>query len=194
MFKWFIYICFGQTCRFEFKIYCLHLYQMKYQVEEKEHFQYLLLSQFNCKVSVAEAAWNIQEVYGEDAMGESTAQKWFSQFKEGCFDLNNASYSGRISDFDEEHLNSLIHDNPHPSMRELADIMECYHSTIVRHLHSMEKFQKLGAWIPYSLTENKKTQCVATSTFCSLVTAWQNRDTSCFCLTSSQVMKSDAYM
>ena len=69
-----------------------------------------------------------------------------------------------MSDFDEEHLNALIHDNPCHSMRELADIVECHHSAIVRHLHSMEKVQKLGAWIPYSLTENNKTQCVAIST------------------------------
>lgn len=137
---------------------------MKCQVEEKEHFRHLLLFQFNRKVSAAEAARNIREVYGEDAMGESTARKWFSRFKEGCFDLNDASRSGRTSDFDEERLNALIHDNPRQSTRELADIMECDHSTIVRHLRSIGKVQKLGAWIPHSLTESNKTQRVAIST------------------------------
>jgi len=137
---------------------------MKCQVEEKEHFRHLLLFHFNRKESAAESARKIREVYGEDAMGDSTARKWFSRFKDGSFDLNDAPRSGRTSDFDEGHLNALIHDNPRHSTRELADIMACDHSTIVRHLSAMGKVQKLGAWVPHSLTENNKAQRVAIST------------------------------
>ena len=42
--------------------------------------------------------------------------------------------------------------------------MECDHSTVVIHLGSMGKVEKLGAWVPHSLTENNKIQRVAIST------------------------------
>ena len=142
-----------------------HIYnKMKCQVEEKEHFRHLLLFYFNRDVSAAEAARNIREVYGEDAMGDSTSRKWFSRFKDENFDLNDAPRAGRTSGFDEERLSALIHDCPRYSTRELADIMECDHSTIVRHLSSMGKVQKLGAWVPHSLSENNKMQRVSIST------------------------------
>ena len=145
MFQWFIIFASAKLADLNSKFIVCIYGKMKCQVEEKKHFRHLLLFQFNRKVSAAEAAWNIREVYGEDAMGASTAQKWFPRFKEGCFDLSDASRSGRTSDFDEERLNALIHDNPRRSTRELADIMECHHSAILRHLRSMGKVQK---WVP----------------------------------------------
>ena len=52
--------------------------------------------------------------------------------------------SGRPSEFDEDHLNTLIHNDPRQCTRELANVMNCDHSNIVRHLHSMIKVQKSG--------------------------------------------------
>ena len=83
----------------------------------------------------AEKARNICAVHGDNAIGESTARKLFSRFKEDRLDI----CSGRTSKFDEDRLNTLIHNDPHQNTRELANVMNCDHSTIVRHLHSMGK-------------------------------------------------------
>lgn len=66
--------------------------------------------------------------------------------------------TGRLAQFDEEWLNQLIHEDSRQTTRELAEIMKCSHSTLERHLHSIGKVQKLGAWVPHALNDNNKNQ------------------------------------
>lgn len=54
----------------------------------------------------------------------------------------------RTLHFNEDGLNTLIHDEPHQTTRELTNVMGCDHLNIARHVLSMGKVQKLGAWIP----------------------------------------------
>ena len=77
-------------------------------------------------------------MYGDNAIGESTARKWFSHLNEYRFDICDAS------GFDEDRLNTLIHNDPRQCNRELENVMNCDHSIIVRHLHSMGKVKKIG--------------------------------------------------
>ena len=42
--------------------------------------------------------------------------------------------------------------------RELAEKMERSHIAIEKHLHTMEKVQKCGAWVPHALSDNNKNQ------------------------------------
>ena len=51
-----------------------------------------------------EAARNICAVYGDNVIGESTAIKWFSHFKEDRFDISDTPRSGRPSGFDEDRI------------------------------------------------------------------------------------------
>ena len=136
---------------------------MKCQVEEKEHFRHLLLFEFNRGATAAEAIRTICSVYGEDTIGERTARTWFSRFKSGNFDLKDVPHTVRTTNLDEGYLNSLIQEDPRQTTRELANIMGCDHTTIVRHLKSMGKVQKLGSWVPHVLNENSKNQRVSIS-------------------------------
>ena len=95
-----------------------------------------LLFQFNRGAKAAEAARNIFTVYGDNAIGENTVGKWFSRFKEAVLTLDT-SRSCRPSEFDEDRSNTLIHNDPRQCTRELANVMNCDHFIIVRHLHSM---------------------------------------------------------
>ena len=61
--------------------------KMECQVEKLEHFRHILLFEFNRGAKAAEAARNMCAVYGDNAIGESTARKWFSHFKEDRFDI-----------------------------------------------------------------------------------------------------------
>ena len=99
--------------------------------------------EFSRGMKAAEAARNICAMYGDNAIKEQ-ARKWFSCFKEDHFDVSDTPRSGRPSGFDEDRLNTLIHNDPHQCTRELANLMYCDHSTIVRHLHSVGEVQKSG--------------------------------------------------
>ena len=70
-------------------------------------------------------------MYGDNAIGQGTARKWFSRFKEDRFDTNDTPRSERPSGFDEDRLNTLIHNDPRQCTRELANVMNCDHPTIV---------------------------------------------------------------
>lgn len=112
---------------------------MECQVDKNEHFRHHLIFAFNRRLKATEAAREICEVYGEEAMPVRTAQYWFKRFKDGNFDIKDAARSGRPVEFDEERLNQLLHENSHQTTRELAEQMGCVHSTIEKHLNSMGK-------------------------------------------------------
>ena len=83
-------------------------------MEKLEHFRHVLLSEFNRGVKAEEAVRkkNICAVYGDNAIGGSTARKWFSRFKEDRFDVSDTPRSGRPSVLDDDCLNTLIHNDP----------------------------------------------------------------------------------
>jgi histone-lysine N-methyltransferase SETMAR len=68
---------------------------MECQVENNEHIGHCLLYEFSRGSKAAEAARNICAVYGEDSIAKRTAQKWFSRFKQGNFDMSVTPRSGR---------------------------------------------------------------------------------------------------
>ena len=80
-------------------------------MEKLEHFRHILLIEFNRGAKAAEAARKICAVYWDNAIGESTARKWFSRFKEDHFDNNDTPHSRRLSGFDEDLLNTLVPDD-----------------------------------------------------------------------------------
>ena len=93
-------------------------------------------------MKAAEAVRNICAMYGDNAIGESTTKKWFSRFKEDRFDISDTPYSERPLGFDEDYLNTLIHNDPRQCTQKLANVMNCDHSNIVQHLHSIGRVKK----------------------------------------------------
>ena len=87
-----------------------------------------------------------------------SARKLFSRFKEDRFGINDTPGSGRSSGFDDDRLNALIHNDPRQCTRELANVMNCDHSTIVRYLHSMGKRQKSARLKNTGGIENRETR------------------------------------
>ena len=81
--------------------------KLECQVEKNEHFRHLLLFPFNRGSKVAKATRDVSTVYGEGAIAERTARDWYAKFKNGNFDLKDASRSGRPLEFDEERLSIL---------------------------------------------------------------------------------------
>ena len=129
---------------------------MDCQVEKLEHFRLIILFEFSRGAKAGEAARNICAMHGKNAFGESTARNLFSRFKEDRFDMSDTQCSGRLSGFDEDRLNTLIQND-----RCMANVMNCDHSTIVRHLYTLGKVKKSGVWLPNALSQNHKNQRVA---------------------------------
>ncbi|KFD49132.1 hypothetical protein M513_09956 [Trichuris suis] len=100
--------------------------KMECQVDKKEHLRHVLLFLYNGGLSALAAAGKIQAVYEEEAISDRVARK------EGNFDLSDSARSERPSDFDEEKLNALVHEDPRQSTRELAEKIGCS-SLLARH-------------------------------------------------------------
>ena len=129
---------------------------MECLAEKFQYFRHIFLLNFERRAKAGEAVGNICAVFGNNAIGESTARKWFYRFKDDRFNISDTPRSGRPSGFDEDRLNILIHNDPRQCTRELANVMNCDHSTIVRHLHSMSKVKKSGVWVLHALSHHKK--------------------------------------
>ena len=81
-------------------------------MEKLEHLRHIIVFEFNRGAKAAEAARNIFALYGDNAIGENTARKWYSRFKEERFDICDTPRSGRPSGFDEDCLHTLIYNDP----------------------------------------------------------------------------------
>ena len=131
-------------------------------MEKFEHFLNILFFEFNRGAKASEAAGNIYAFYGINVIRDSTARKWFSLFKEDRFDISDNPRS-RLG-FDGYSLYTLIHNDSHQCTRELAYVMNCDHSTIVRHLLSMGKVKKSGVWVPHVPSQKHKKENPHTKT------------------------------
>ena len=86
-------------------------------MEKLEHSRHILLYEFTIGARAEKAARNICAVYGDSAIGESKAKKLFCSFKEDRFNISDIPRSGRTSGFDEDRLNTLIHNDPRQCTR-----------------------------------------------------------------------------
>ena len=102
-------------------------------------------------------------MYGGNAIRESTVRKLFSRSKEDGFDTGDTPRSAKPWGFDEDRLNILIHIDARKCTRELANVMNCDHSTVV-HLLSTGKVQNSGVLVPHALSQNHKYQRDVVST------------------------------
>ncbi|GFX99773.1 histone-lysine N-methyltransferase SETMAR [Trichonephila clavipes] len=103
--------------------------------------------------AAAEAAQDICNAYGEGVTGESTARKWFSNFKNDDFD-DDTPRNGRLSEFDEERLKALLKEDDHQTSHKLAEKRNCDHK--LNNFHSMRFAKNLRAWESHELNKSNK--------------------------------------
>ena len=61
----------------------------------------MLIFFFNSKKTAAEAHRELQEVYGDAALSETTCRDWFHRFKYGDFDVDDRPREGRPKTFED---------------------------------------------------------------------------------------------
>ena len=80
-------------------------------MEKLIHFRHILLLEFNRWEKVAEAPRNTCALSGDNAIGESTARKWFYRSRKNRFVISYTPRSGRSTGFHEDRSNILIHND-----------------------------------------------------------------------------------
>ena len=118
----------------------------------RRELQLLLLHEFRLGRKVTEAASNICGTIGKDVLSIRTTQHWFHRFKNGNFELDDLSHSGRPLQVDMDLLKELIEQDPRLITRCLAERLRCSHIAIETHLHELGKTWKYRVWIPHELS------------------------------------------
>lgn len=124
-------------------------------VPNNRHLQEVLLYFFTTKKSAAESHRLLVEAYGEQAFSDNMCRRWFRQFEEGLFDVEDAQREGRPKKFEDEKLQALLDEDNKQTQQELAEALNVDQSVVSRRLHGMGMIQKLGNWIPHELTERQ---------------------------------------
>lgn len=83
-------------------------------------------------------------IFGEGAITERKAGRWFSRFKKRNFDLSAHDHNTWT-----KTLNTITHHDPGQTATEPGNIMGYDHSIIVRYPKSMSKFEKLRVLISF---------------------------------------------
>nr|XP_012217169.1 PREDICTED: uncharacterized protein LOC105669004 [Linepithema humile] len=110
----------------------------------------------------AEATRNINTVFGEGSASERTTRRWFKKFWSADTNLDTLPRG----------MNT-IEANPRTTVREIAGRLSIHHSTVVRHLKTMEKVKKLDKWVPHKLTEKDKMKRLE---ICTSLLSRQNKE------------------
>lgn len=125
--------------------------ELEMKISRRE-LRVLLLHEFRLGHTTTEATSNICHTMGKDALSIRTAQRWFNQFKNGNFELDDLPHTGRPLEVDMDLLKELIEEDPRLTTRCLAERLGCSHVTVETHLHELGKTWKYGVWIPHELS------------------------------------------
>lgn len=109
-----------------------------------------------------DAVRKISDVYGPDTVSRSTVQRWYSQFNESNYDLEDEPRTGRPLSIDLDKLDSIIRAEPSLTTREMATIMNTSQSTVVHGLHILGKVKKIGRWVPHLLSPQDRQRRIDT--------------------------------
>ncbi|CAD5210864.1 unnamed protein product [Bursaphelenchus okinawaensis] len=98
----------------------------------------------------------INENEGKNVVSYSTVTRWFAKFRVDDEKLEDKPRAGRPSKLDKDALRRKIEDDPHITIRELEELLNCGKSTIDDHLKAMGMVKKLDKWVPHNLTDLQK--------------------------------------
>jgi len=108
---------------------------------KKKHMREALLFCFSLKKSAAESHRMLVEVYGDNALSETTCRDWFCRFNDDNFDLNDKN-ENRPRKVEDCLLQALLDEDDIQSQKMLAEQLGVSQAAISM-LHVMGKVQKI---------------------------------------------------
>ena len=73
-------------------------------VPNNRHLREVLISFFHSKKTATEVHRELQKVYGDATLSETTCRDWFSRFKDGNFDVYDRPREGRPKTFEDANV------------------------------------------------------------------------------------------
>ena len=93
----------------------------------------------------------LQKVYGDAALSETTCSDWFRRFKDGDFYVDERPREGRPKTFEDAELEALLDEDPGQTQEELASALGVTRHAIYKRLHALGMIRNQGTWVPYDL-------------------------------------------
>ena len=97
---------------------------------------------FHSKKTADEAHRELQQVYGDAALSETTCRDWFRRFKDGDFYVDDLSLEGRPKTFEDAELEALLDEDLCRTQVELASALGVMRQAISKRLHALGMIQK----------------------------------------------------
>lgn len=125
---------------------------------DQTHFRFYTITGQKLGKSATEIHLELNEAWKDRAPSLRTVQRWMKDFNEGTrTNLDDAPRSGRPRSTRTEELSNqvadLIKDDPHLSSRDIAELLNCNQSTILRILSDdLELRWVCSVWVPHDLT------------------------------------------
>ncbi|XP_045455594.1 histone-lysine N-methyltransferase SETMAR-like [Melitaea cinxia] len=104
----------------------------------------------------AEAARNINDVYGANTTNNRGTRYRFVRFRSGNFDLRNEPRGRPKILVDNDELKAIVEADDSQSTAKLAAAFEVSTKTILVHLRQIGKVKKLDKWVPYEFNERQR--------------------------------------
>jgi len=89
---------------------------------------------------------------GANVVSERDAQLWFKQFRDGHYDLDDMTRSGRPREINDDEIMDLVEGDTTISLRSCADILGCSHTAVNKHLKALGKSWRYGVIVPHELS------------------------------------------
>jgi len=122
---------------------------------KKKHMREALLFCFNLKKSAAESYRMLVEVYGDNALSETTCRDWFRRFNDDNFDLSDKKRENRPRKIENCQLQTLLDEDDTQSQKMLAEQLGVSQAAISMQLHAIGKVQKIRKWVPHELNDRQ---------------------------------------
>ena len=112
--------------------------------------------QFRRGSNAAQAARNINDVYGANTTNQRTTSYWFARFRSGNFDLKNEPRGRPKTLVDADELKAIVEADDTQSTAELAAVFDVSIKTILVNLRQIGKVKKLDKWVPHELNDRQR--------------------------------------
>lgn len=122
---------------------------------DKVHLRHIMRYHFHEGLNAAQTHRKICEVYGENALQDSTVRKWFARFRAGNLNVEDEHRPGRPTVIEIDEIISLVTSNPLLTIKELEALTGASVGTIWDRLHKAGFVNKRNVWLPHELNDRQ---------------------------------------
>ena len=120
-------------------------------VLNNRHLREVLIFFFYSKKTAAETHRELQKVYRDASLSETTYRDRFRRFKDGDFDVDHRPCEGWPKTIEDVELKALLDGDPCQTQEQLASALGVTRQVFFKRFHALGMIQKQGTWVPYDL-------------------------------------------